>query len=193
MNITALIDAFERLIGVNDEVEPEVLVDWMNEAQEIIALEYGPMVVLDIGPLTAGALYTLPNNFLRIERLFKDGVEYNQPLEVRRGGYLIVPETGSWLMDYTRLPVELTTANMNAEPEVHKIFHRLIPVYCAYLYYSRQSEGDPDESSFADGYLNKFTVRLMERVSALVDRWDGRQQGSMETKDVLGWKNKARG
>ena len=167
MQVSDLREAFESI--VDDRVNNKVLVIWLNEAQEDVALSYGRMIYYDI-EAEENEDYDLPDDFLKAaEVIDKDNNEY-WGFKISKWGQIRFKESGSYRIYYHKVPDRIPHGEDGAEPDLHELLHPLLYLYAASMFYDRESLGDPEESAMATKLRRQYQVALERRVRALRNR-----------------------
>lgn len=166
-------DAFSANVYEGVAVTNAVLCAWIDEAQAIIAKEYGPITQWAVANADCDTEYALPADCLKIAVVKRtDITERESYLD-----YMVTPydtiqfeDDGDYNVVYHTAVDPITRANVNAVPEVHEIFHPAIHLYCLYRHWLKESESTPSEQAQARKFQEEFYQEVASSLKLLRDR-----------------------
>jgi len=156
--VESIIEAFHASIedGISEESHA-TLVNWINEAQDLIAHVYGPIAKVSFASAKAGQSSALPLDCLAIAAVEKVGEKepYLRYL-ITEYGFIRFEEDGDYDVHYHKVPARIPFDNMAAVPEVHLAFHPIIHQYLLHKFYSKDPDSGPGESNLAEAGRARF-------------------------------------
>lgn len=164
MNVGEMRARFEDF--VDDTVDSIVSVRWFNEAQEVIATEYGIPKETNLA-VTAKTWTALPDDFMaRLEIYDSLGNPYFD-YQIDHFGRIKTQTSDTYILEYLGLPIDLPATNDSAVSALHPILHQLMVIYAASKFFDRESAGDPEESQQAVKYMQQFEMMKQKRIASL--------------------------
>ncbi len=167
----------------NISIETSLGIDWLNDFQADVAYEAGPVVSYTINNVVPNTPYSLPSDFILIQKV-SDG--YNNVItdyDIHRNG---VESTISFkreakiiTVNYVKNPDELTS--IDSQLTVHPRIQQIAFLFLLFMYYDKESEGDTEESNFAD----KQYARYMMKRDQIFAELRTQENKPVKTTDVL--------
>jgi hypothetical protein len=152
----------------NIDIDEELGLDWLNLFQQDVAFDGGPISNYDFTPVEGGTFYNLPSDFISFIKAM-DSMGQLIKLEdvtIDRSSILFSSDADSVSMSYVRVPPTLISAS--EQLSVHPRFQEIAYLYLIYMYYDMEGEGDPEESSFAQRYFERYEFKKNQIASELL-------------------------
>lgn len=153
MDINSIL-AYANMITDDSFADLSSIIDYLNEAQEIIArwdmIEAAPIEY----ELTTNVI-ALPSDFLKLYKITLDDIPFNPP-EEPWNGTLTFGETvtsGTIKLWYYKSPAALSAATPTQVPDIHEKYHRAMAKYAAKMF----NLSDDDEG-LRDAYAREFSA-----------------------------------
>lgn len=167
-----IVGAFHANLPEGTSAEPpSTLAAWINEAQEVIAREYGPVSSVSFANAKANNELELPADYMvtaAVKRV--GGHEPYLKYSITEHGFVAFEDDGDYTIHYHRVPSPIPANNPEAIPEVHHSFHPLFHMYLLHKYYSKEPESGFGEDRWAEVYRIRFLEALAVTVSNLKGR-----------------------
>ena len=171
MNFSDMQIRFDAYVSEAD-VDTGDLIEWFNEAQLDLALDFAPSADWLLENVKAGVGNPVPDDCVRI--LDADDTYY-----INAAGMIVFPSGGTHEVVYRQMPAKVTTENYGEWTSgLPSATHYLMCIWAAYRYWLRESEGDGEEMAIAlrwlqDYYAAKNTLKtkLDNGNNIRVDRW----------------------
>lgn len=155
---------FIALTGVSDnEVTDEAFAVWLNECQQDLAYDMGPVTNYTY-TATDGSALDLPDGTLRI-------VDATAPYVLTDSGQIRFEALGDVTLYYVTVPPDFTAEDADQVSTLNSLLHGLMPLWCASRYFDRESEGDAEESSHGTKWMNYYLrakAQAFARLNALL-------------------------
>lgn len=153
------------------QVQPETVIQWSNEAQNFIAIEYPPMASTTFNPTNTVKEFILPNDYLSFVQMrdSDDELYDTSRLKTPIPGFIRFNEEGSFTMYYGKVPQAMSTSQVDMDIQIHLILQPLIFDYLYYKYYDNYADGDEEESNFASKFYDYFTNKLAYLTQKLME------------------------
>lgn len=153
------------------QVQPETAIQWSNEAQNLIAIEYPPVASTTFSPTLTTKSFALPADYLSfIQMRDPNGEVYDtSKLKTPVPGFILFDEVGTFTMYYGKVPAEMSTEQADMDIQIHPLLQPLIFDYLFYKYYDTYADGDQEESNFASKFYDYFTNKLAYLTQKLME------------------------
>ena len=164
-------DILQWVTANMSQVQPETAIQWSNEAQNYIAVEYPPVASTVFSPNTYIKEFVLPNDYLSFIQMrdSNDELYDTSKLKTPVPGFSRFAEEGTFTMYYGMVPTPLSTEDTNMDLDIHLLLQPLIFDYLFYKFYDNFADGDKEESEFATKFYDYFTNKLAYLTQKLMD------------------------
>lgn len=164
-------DILEWVTANMSQVQPETAIQWSNEAQNFIAIEYPPVASTTFTPNSITKEFSLPNDYLSFIQLrdINDELYDTSKLKTPIPGFIRFAEEGTFTMYYGKVPQAMSTEQVDQDIQIHLLLQPLIFDYLFYKFYDNYADGDTEESSFASKFYDYFTNKLAYLTQTLME------------------------
>ena len=169
-----LVTAFEAHTGISGEIDNATLAIWFNDAQEDLAMDFGRIKTVEV---VVGEPFLLPEDCIKVIDVEQGGT----PLlwDVSPDRYITIAANGAVKLLYRSMPgVAFSGSDGLQTSDLSPVLHRLIPIYAAYMYWMRESEGDSEEYRLGNSWWEKYMLgkqqalqKLQETTARIPDCW----------------------
>ena len=157
-----------------EAIEGDDIFSWIDEAQMEIAKLHSKVKKEEVGEIEKWEPHELPSDFLRVSEVRdnydKSRYVYHEIADVDPPEILF-NQDGNYTVYYYKIPQKLDKGNNQAELDVHDVFRDAVTSYCLYKYWSRESEGTPNESQYANQYFQDFQNKIHSAMQILNMRY----------------------
>lgn len=153
------------------QVQPETAIQWSNEAQNYIAVEYPPVASTTYTPNAITKEFILPNDYLSFVQMrdINDEIYDTSKLKTPIPGFIRFAEEGTFTMYYGKVPTPMSTESTGTDLDIHLLLQPLIFDYLFYKFYDNYADGDKEESDFASKFYDYFTNKLAYLTQKLME------------------------
>lgn len=170
--IVMVVSDITRWVSENlSQVQPQTALQWANEAQNLIAMEYPPVASVIFTVTDTVREFSLPLDYLSFKQIRdSEGEVYDTSrLKEPVPGFIRFDESGTFTMYYGKVPEPMSTASAGNDIQLHLILQPLIFDYLYYKYYDTYADADTEESEFATKFYEYFSNKLAYLTQKLMD------------------------
>jgi hypothetical protein len=159
MKVSEVIAQIARYNNLN--IDQSQALDWINQFQDDVKMDGGPIKETTYATVLGGTFIALPSDFLKVLNIFENGVLYSRVGEVSilpspTGHVIKFPQDLTTVkMWYRGKPADLTS--VSSDIDVLPNFVKCAYFYILYMFYLKDSEGDPEEMSLANALFGRYT------------------------------------
>lgn len=142
------------------ELEPAQLALWLNEAQNDLSMDFGPVREQPYDGGDGTTQHSLPDDCVAV-------LSTNGEYGYMANGNIIFPAGGTVTVSYRAFAMPFDGVNGSQESELMPSVHYLLPLFVASRYWLTEAEGDGEEMIQSNTYMQYFLQGKAQLLSRL--------------------------
>lgn len=142
------------------ELEAAQLALWLNEAQNDLSLDFGPVRQQTYDGGDGSTVYTLPDDCVAV-------LTADDAYSFTADGYLYFPNGGTVTVSYRAFALPFDGTDGKQVSELPAATHYLLPLFAASRYWLTEAEGDSEEMTQSATYLQYYQLGKAQLLSRM--------------------------
>jgi len=154
---------------VDDILEEDMVMDWIDEALSQIAVFWGEPATTDIDATgQKGEWLDLPSDFIKEAEVYDQDGKRCHSHTINSVGQIMFKVERNYTINYHKKPAPIDREDKSKDLPINPMFHPSVVLWCKAEYWDFESDSDQVESQHANKFRELFyqTVREIARILA---------------------------